>query len=155
MEKKCPQCTMMVPEESTTCPCCKKKFDNQSRKAFDWSWPVKIAGALILIGFLYSSTGSVKSSIVMTGFLALMIFALMILAKSDAFRSLDEEIVCPHCQKKGDVHTKSVKRKKGISGGKATAAIFTLGFSLLFVGLSRKEAELQAHCSNCGVTYYI
>ncbi len=44
------------------------------------------------------------------------------------------EIVCPHCQTKGNVHTKSVKQKKGISGGKATAAVFTLGVSMLATG---------------------
>jgi hypothetical protein len=26
MEKECPQCLMMIPEEATVCPCCKKKF---------------------------------------------------------------------------------------------------------------------------------
>jgi len=33
MEKKCPQCTMMVPEESKICPCCGKKFDQDGHKA--------------------------------------------------------------------------------------------------------------------------
>lgn len=32
MEKKCPHCTMMVPEESTICPCCGKKFDKVGHK---------------------------------------------------------------------------------------------------------------------------
>jgi hypothetical protein len=66
---------------------------------------------------------------------------------------LNTQIVCPHCQTKGYVHLKSVKRKKGISGGKATAAIFTLGVSMLATGLSRKEGLTQAHCANCNSTW--
>lgn len=63
-------------------------------------------------------------------------------------------IVCPHCQKRGHVTTCRVKRKKGISGGKATAALFTLGTSVLFTGLSRKEKVTEARCSNCGSIWY-
>ena len=56
---------------------------------------------------------------------------------------------CAHCNTDGKVRTKSIKGKKGVSGGKATAAIFTGGLSLLAVGLSRKEAATQAYCANC------
>jgi len=59
-------------------------------------------------------------------------------------------LVCPHCQGKGTVRTQSVKRKKGISGGKATAAILTGGVSVLATGLSRKETSTEAYCGNCG-----
>jgi hypothetical protein len=62
-------------------------------------------------------------------------------------------LICPHCQEKGRVRTKPVTRKKGISGGKATAAIFTAGVSMLATGLSRKENLTQAHCGNCGSTW--
>jgi ABC-type nickel/cobalt efflux system permease component RcnA len=62
---------------------------------------------------------------------------------------LKPEIICPHCQVKGYVHTKSVNRKKGVSGGKATGAILTLGWSLLATGLSRKERVTEAWCGNC------
>ena len=48
-------------------------------------------------------------------------------------------IVCPHCQTAGQVSTMRVKLKKGISGGKATAAVFTGGLSLLGTGLSRRS----------------
>jgi len=47
----------------------------------------------------------------------------------------------------------SVKRKKGVSGAKATGAILTLGWSLLATGLSRKEEITQAHCENCQATW--
>jgi len=63
-------------------------------------------------------------------------------------------MVCPHCQQRGTVETKSIKRKKGISGTKATGAIFTGGLSLLATGLSRKEKETEAHCKACGATWH-
>lgn len=63
-------------------------------------------------------------------------------------------MVCPHCQVKGRVHTKSIKQKRGISGGKATAAVLTGGVSLLATGLARKESVTQAHCDNCHNTWY-
>jgi len=63
-------------------------------------------------------------------------------------------LVCPHCRKKGLVRTRGVERKKGISGGKATAAVITAGISTLVAGLSRKEWETQAHCDNCDSTWH-
>lgn len=65
------------------------------------------------------------------------------------------EIICPHCQVKGNVRIQPVKYKKGISGGKATAALLTGGVSLLATGLSRKVAGSQAHCDNCKMTWTI
>ncbi len=59
-------------------------------------------------------------------------------------------LLCPHCQAKGNIRTKTVNSKAGISGGKATAAILTGGVSLLATGLSRNETVTQAHCDNCG-----
>jgi len=62
-------------------------------------------------------------------------------------------LVCPHCQERGKIRTKAVKKKAGISGGKATAAVLTGGVSVLATGLSRKEALTQAHCDNCSSTW--
>jgi hypothetical protein len=62
-------------------------------------------------------------------------------------------MICPHCQTKGQVRTKSVVRKKGVSGSKATAAILTGGLSLLFIGLSQEENQTQAHCCDCNNTW--
>ena len=59
-------------------------------------------------------------------------------------------MICPHCQSKGTVQTQQVKMKQGISGGKATGAVLTAGFSLLATGLSRKQKVTKAHCSTCG-----
>jgi transcription elongation factor Elf1 len=64
-------------------------------------------------------------------------------------------IECPHCHVKGRVTTRQIKVKRGISGGKATGAVLTAGFSILATGLSRKEMVTEAHCGNCGVTWRI
>jgi hypothetical protein len=66
---------------------------------------------------------------------------------------VNPQIICPHCQWKGTIRTKPIKKKAGISGGKATAAILTGGVSMLATGLSRKEALTQAHCDNCKSTW--
>jgi|SRR5947209_8957298 len=63
-------------------------------------------------------------------------------------------MICPHCQARGTVRTKRVTQKKGVSGGKATAAVLTGGVSLLATGLSRKEAMTEAHCDKCGSTWH-
>jgi predicted RNA-binding Zn-ribbon protein involved in translation (DUF1610 family) len=65
------------------------------------------------------------------------------------YGKLNAAMVCPHCGTKGKIRTTAVIRKKGVSGGKATAAVLTAGVSLLAVGLSRKEQETKAHCGNC------
>ena len=52
-------------------------------------------------------------------------------------------LICPHCQTKGFVRTKSLTLKKGVSGVKATGAVLTGGLSLLATGLSRKEDTTQ------------
>lgn len=65
------------------------------------------------------------------------------------------QIVCPHCQTRGRVTTKVIKVKRGISGGKATGAVLTGGFSLLGTGLSRKERATEARCGNCQVSWTI
>ncbi len=59
------------------------------------------------------------------------------------------EIICPHCQKRGYVITRHTKKKRGVSGGKATGALLTGGLSLFVVGLSRKEKITEAKCKSC------
>lgn len=66
----------------------------------------------------------------------------------------DELIVCPHCQTRGHVTSRQVRLKRGISGGKATAALLTGGVSTLATGLSRKERSTEAKCSRCGSTWH-
>lgn len=63
-------------------------------------------------------------------------------------------LVCPHCQTKGMVWVEQIKVKKGISGGKATAALLTGGLSLLATGLSKKGLVTKATCKNCSMTWH-
>jgi len=62
-------------------------------------------------------------------------------------------LVCPHCHATGNVRAKSVRRKRGISGGKAMGALLTGGVSMLATGLSRKESVTQAYCERCTSTW--
>jgi hypothetical protein len=48
--------------------------------------------------------------------------------------------MCPHCRTVGQVHAEDVNVKCGVSGGKATAAVFTGGASMLVTGLSPQAA---------------
>ena len=68
-------------------------------------------------------------------------------------RALDRNMICPYCHATGTVTTTKVKKKSGIHGGKATAAVLTAGLTLIGTGLSRKNTMTQAHCSKCGATY--
>ena len=63
------------------------------------------------------------------------------------------EMICPHCQVKGKVHTKPTQRKRGLSGGKIVGGLLTGGISILATGLSRKVLTTEAHCDNCGATW--
>lgn len=74
--------------------------------------------------------------------------------KTILFGQTSPAMICPHCQTKGQVRTKKITQKKGVSGGKATGAILTGGISLLATGLSRTEVATQAHCDNCSGTWY-
>jgi hypothetical protein len=67
---------------------------------------------------------------------------------------IKDKMLCPHCQERGCVHVKEVKRKMGVSGGKATAALLTAGLSLWVAGLSRKEKISEAYCGNCETTWH-
>jgi hypothetical protein len=67
--------------------------------------------------------------------------------------ALNAHMVCPHCSAKGQVRTKRTTLKKGVSGGKATAALLTGGISLLATGLSRKEPRTEARCDVCSNTW--
>lgn len=82
------------------------------------------------------------------------------LAKKDEKRNVklwgdhNSSMICPHCQTKGQIHTKAVTLKKGLSGAKATGALLTGGLSMLATGLSRKENCTQAHCTKCNSTWF-
>jgi hypothetical protein len=67
----------------------------------------------------------------------------------------DLALRCPHCGVRGQVTVTPVVRKKGISGGKATAALLTGGTSMLATGLSRKEPAVRMTCGSCGTTWHV
>jgi hypothetical protein len=64
-------------------------------------------------------------------------------------------LICPHCQVRGQVRTRRVKQKKGVSGAKLTGAVFTAGFSIIGTGLSRKEKHREMTCGNCGTVWVV
>lgn len=74
-------------------------------------------------------------------------------AEEQAAKDRQAQVVCPHCQTRGSVTARQVRRKKGVSGGKATGALLTGGVSMLATGLSRKESSREMSCSNCGTTW--
>lgn len=51
--------------------------------------------------------------------------------------------------------TKRVTQKQGISGGKATGAVLTAGFSVLATGLSRKQEVTECKCGNCKMVWHV
>ena len=65
----------------------------------------------------------------------------------------DAKLFCPHCQNFGFVKTEKTTVKRGVSGGKATAALLTGGLTMLATGLSQEDTMTKATCSNCGSTW--
>lgn len=65
------------------------------------------------------------------------------------------KLKCPHCDTRGTVYTRAARVKRGISGGKAAAAVFTGGASMLATGLSRKQGVTEAYCASCDMTWTI
>jgi hypothetical protein len=62
-------------------------------------------------------------------------------------------MTCRYCGVAGGVDVHRVTRKRGISCGKATAAVLTRGLSIFATGLSRKEDVTEAYCNNCKRTW--
>lgn len=75
-------------------------------------------------------------------------------ATAEQQRELDSRIICPQCQTKGSVTTEIVVMDRGVSGGKATAAVLTGGISVLATGLSKNEVMTKAMCSHCGSVWH-
>ena len=125
---ECEVCKKILKIRKTSCQFSADKFElNQPLKCFCGN----ISNEIIFVGKRQESTNYVSNK-----------------------TSSAVGMVCPHCQSRGSVTTKIVKRKKGVSGAKATGALLTLGWSLLVTGLSRKEEETEAHCTACGATWH-
>lgn len=112
-----------------------------------------LLGTLAVLAVFVAVT--VFTGLVECGFISVvLIMVIAVSVRKDLVRqSAATAMICPHCQTKGSVSTKSITQKKGVSGGKATAAIMTGGISMLATGLSRKEQATEAHCSRCGATW--
>lgn len=69
----------------------------------------------------------------------------------------DAEMVCPHCQAKGSVTTKAIKRDGSLSLAKATVAapiaICTIGLAAPLLSVHHRQKLTQAHCAKCGATW--
>jgi ssDNA-binding Zn-finger/Zn-ribbon topoisomerase 1 len=63
------------------------------------------------------------------------------------------QIECPYCHSSGTVVVQQVKKKKGVSTGKATAALLTGGISLIGTGLAKKAIVSQLTCAACNMTW--
>jgi hypothetical protein len=66
-------------------------------------------------------------------------------------KAQDASIVCAFCHEAGNVTTRAVKVKRGVSGAKATGAVLTGGLSVVGTGLSRKQEATELRCSGCGM----
>ena len=64
-------------------------------------------------------------------------------------------LICPHCQVRGRMSRKEIKKKKGISASKLIAAPLTGGNSLFVVGLSRKDTYTQLTCGACKMVWVV
>ena len=64
-------------------------------------------------------------------------------------------LICPHCQIRGKISRKEIKKKKGISASKLMAAPVTGGTSLFVVGLSRKDTYTQLTCGACKMVWVV
>jgi ribosomal protein S27AE len=121
-----------------------------------------LIGAYVAFAALVAakSGGSVGSSIGV--FLVLIALAPVAVAawkvanaQIDADAVGARNLVCPHCGTTGSVTTRPATVKQGISGGKATGAVFTGGLSLLATGLSRKQHGKQLTCGNCRMSWFV
>jgi hypothetical protein len=128
----CPGCGSYLRVDSgtsrTTCPCCHKGRRLYECRETGWS------GAVLL-----TRSGAITHS------------GCKIVHPAPL--PTNPDLVCPYCQTRGRVTISQVKVKGGISGGKATGAILTGGFSLLATGLSRVGYVTQKTCGKCLQTW--
>lgn len=69
--------------------------------------------------------------------------------------AINKHLKCPHCDTVGTVDAREIKTKQGISGGKATGAVLTMGVSMLATGLSRKQKVTEMKCGTCKTVWHV
>lgn len=77
------------------------------------------------------------------------------LSRREAREFARQAIVCPHCGERGYVVPERVRRRTGVDGGKLAFAICTLGFSMLFMGLSGHERATRMKCYYCEMRWNV
>lgn len=98
---------------------------------------------------MYTPKGSLEATKMAGGAVARGFNKIAENSANRTFGPVAPNVVCPHCGTAGSVHMKREKVKKGVSGGKATAAVLTGGASMLATGLSRKGWVTHAYCQHC------
>lgn len=66
----------------------------------------------------------------------------------------NSQMICPHCQQKGWIRTKTDITSSSSDGKKVAGALITGGLSLLVTGAPENKSRTQAHCLNCKQTWY-
>ncbi|MCL7421609.1 MAG: hypothetical protein M8364_11970 [Methylobacter sp.] len=134
-----------------------QKEKEESKKNLHIGFVLLVVGSVAI----YNNHPIIGYTIVFISILIIFLFSIFLMSSLNSsensqitiYGHLNESMICPHCNKKGQISTQTVTNKKGISGGKATAALITSGWSLLVTGLSREEKQTQAHCMNCNNTW--
>lgn len=104
---------------------------------------------------MYNPKGSAEATKMIGGVASRGLGKLAQHSVNQSLGTVSPNVVCPHCGTSGSVRMKREKAKKGVSGGKATAAVLTGGTSLLATGLSRKGWITKAYCQNCATHWTV
>ena len=63
------------------------------------------------------------------------------------------QLVCPHCQTRGQVSVWTERRAKRKTATRITGAVLTAGGSLPATGVSKKGTVQVMHCAHCDMTW--
>jgi DNA-directed RNA polymerase subunit RPC12/RpoP len=147
----CPECSKQISDKAISCPQCgfpinsKIEYDHSNMESVLETPDTSKTEIVNSISTKYN--GKAKSKKNNIGEIITSILFSIVEKTSTA------KIICPYCKKGGYVNMKSVIRKSGIHGGKATAGVFTGGLSLLVTGLSGKQRVSEYKCCNCNAKW--
>jgi hypothetical protein len=146
----CPDCCKQISDKAISCPQC--GFPINSKIEYDHSDMQSVlktpytSKTEIINSIETNYNNKVKSKKGIGEIITSILF-------STVEKTSTAKIICPYCKKSGYVSTKTVIRKSGIHGGKATAGVFTGGLSLLVTGLSGKQKVSEYKCCNCNAKW--
>lgn len=75
--------------------------------------------------------------------------------RSQVAANQQAQIMCPHCQVRGQVTKRFERRAKRKTATRVLGATATLGASLPLAGVSKKGTVQVMSCGNCGMTWDI